>query len=81
MLSTVSLFQVHLVHWTRLFWMTLNKHHGINLQPLHKFLTWLKKMGVDLAFFFGFIVPNHLAGAFSKQVFFTSANKVHGKPG
>jgi hypothetical protein len=58
--------------------MTLNKHHGIKHQPLLKFLTWLKKMGIDFAgfFFFGFMVPKHLAYDFPEQVFLTSVNTV-----
>jgi hypothetical protein len=61
---------------------TLNKNHGIKHQPLLKFLTWLKQMGIESdGFFFGFMVPKDVADDFPKQAILTSSNNVHKKPG
>ncbi len=58
--------------------MTLNKNHGIKHKPLLKFLTWLETRGINLdGFFYGFMVPKHLAVDFSEQSFLTNKNTVH----
>jgi len=59
---------------------TINRDHGIKRKPLCDFLQWLEDQGIP-NFYFGFMVPKHLASNYPKQVIRTSANMATIKPG